>query len=331
MQKKPSNAGAHFEAMFGVRQSEQIISGFKLIPHDKIERGSQPRQSFPQEEIDELANSISALRERGEGIEGTGILQPLLVTEKGSGYRLVAGERRYRASAQAGVKQLPAVIVSADEKGVLLAQIVENLQRRDLPALEEARGLDLLMKEQKLSLREAAHAVGKGKGYVENRINLLKMGADVQEMVSVRTDSLLHARDIDAIGDLKLRAELIRAVLEDSLSRSDLRRRIEDLSTRGTRNGGSSKVAAGEKTPEGRGELSVQTDNGTAESSNGPPADPLESALRPAVAFTREFGRQIKSREVTAEYCQVVADQLQRLRREIDGIERNMKKKLSTR
>lgn len=226
MPKRTSKASSHFDALFGARQGEQLTSGLKLIPRDKIERGEQPRQTFPAQEISELAMSLAELRQRGEGIEGTGFLQPILVTEQADGYRLIAGERRYRASGEAGIELLPAVVVTMSRSNLLLAQLVENLQRRDLPPLEEARGMSSLMKEQKLSLRETARVLGKGKGYVENRLNLLKMGADIQEMVSVQTDTLLHARDIDSVLDPQLRQELIRAVLQDGLSRAELRRRI---------------------------------------------------------------------------------------------------------
>jgi ParB family chromosome partitioning protein len=226
MPKRTSKASSHFSTLFGARQGEQLSSGLKLIPLSKIQQQNQPRQTFPPHEISELAASLNELRQRGEGIEGTGFLQPILVTEHEDGYRIVAGERRFRASAEAGIELLPAVVVSMSSSNVLLAQLVENLQRRDLPPLEEARGMHLLMTKQHLSLRETARVLGKGKGYVENRINLLKMGADVQEMVSVQTDTLLHARDIDAIEDTKLRQELIHEVLQNGLSRADLRHLI---------------------------------------------------------------------------------------------------------
>lgn len=235
------------------------------------------------------------MRERGEGIAGTGILQPLLVTQNDNGYRLIAGERRYRASAQAGVEQLPVIVVAAHENGNLLAQLVENLQRRDLPPLEEARGIAQLMAEQNVSLREVARLLGKGKGYIENRINLLKMGADVQEMVSVQTDTLLHARDIDAVSDPALRAKLIRAVLEDSLSRSALRATI-DKSRKQDQNGADDKPAddkalgqagtdnngtdnKGENTQDAsRAEVSVQTDSTPASVASLPPSSSGEES-----------------------------------------------------
>ena len=294
MPKKPSKAASHFDTLFGVQQGEQLAGGFKLIARDKIERGLQPRRSFPATEISELAASISALHARGEGIEGTGILQPLLAIAKDDGYRLIAGERRYRASEQAGVEQLPVIVMAANDSGILLAQLVENLQRRDLPPLEEAHGIAQLMDEQELSLREAARMLGKGKGYIENRVNLLKMRPDVQEMVSVQTDTLLHARDIEAVLDPALRSSLIRAVLEDGISRTELRRQIEanqqsrqqqdqlgDQQQNNSTDSETGESTGGNTSPTESGsaetELSVRTDSSdsteSSPSSQHPPSD----------------------------------------------------------
>lgn len=375
MPKQSSKAASHFDTLFGVQQGEQLASGFKLISREKIERAAQPRQSFPAAEIGELADSIAVLRERGEGIAGTGILQPLLVTQNETGYRLIAGERRYRASEQAGVEQLPVIVVAAHENGNLLAQLVENLQRRDLPPLEEAQGIAQLMAEQNVSLRETARLLGKGKGYIENRVNLLKMKPDVQEMVSVQTDTLLHARDIEAITDAKLRSALIHAVLEEGISRAELRRRIESgrtennqvdnqqpqpqpdqgeqnkdqksdatqtshsapLSVRtdsdrsdnssadGSSTGGSSAKHDSVTLPRGKDTNkdadNVPQDAGATSDDNTTTSDPLLSALRPAVAFAAEFGRQVQTVKLTCKYRQAVIRELDLLRHEIALIE----------
>ncbi len=175
------------------------------------------------------------MRARGEGIESTGILQPLLVvpTQNSSHdtrYRLVAGERRFRASLEAGLAQVPAFVLPLRDEELLLTQIIENLQRRDLPPLDEARGLEQFMREQKLSIRDVARALGKDKGYIENRLRLLRMGSDLQELVSVRTDTLQHARFIDPVQDTTLRHTLIQAVIEEGISAREVQRRIEQAS-----------------------------------------------------------------------------------------------------
>ena len=348
MPKRTSKADAHFDALFGARQGEQLAGGFKLIPRAQIARGAQPRHSFPAAEISELAASIAQLRERGEGIAGTGLLQPLLVTENGSGYRLIAGERRYRATEEIGLELLPAIVVETDESGILLAQLVENLQRRDLPPLEEARGLDQLMSEQKLSLREAARLLGKDRGYIENRRRLLKMGPDLQEMVSVRTDTLQHARLIHPVAAEGLRRELIAAAM-DGAGEREIRRRIEAHDeAHSTAHGESLREqptdsAAGSDTsldspnsPRGvqvptaaMDALSVRTDSAQASNEYAPnehaqpaaPSDPLFSVLRLAVTGMVEFGQRIQARPLTRHDRQAIEQELELLKGQIARIE----------
>jgi ParB-like chromosome segregation protein Spo0J len=104
--------------------------------------------------------------------------------------------------------------------------LIENVQRAALQPLEEGRALRKLMDEAKLSIREAARWLGKDKSYVENRLRLLNMGPDVHEMLNARPDTIAHARLIDAVTDPDLRADLIRAVVEDGIGEREIRRRI---------------------------------------------------------------------------------------------------------
>lgn len=233
--KKPS-ATTSFNELFAAPEGERNLDGLKLIDYAQIEVTAQARTIFPTNEIEELARSIDSLRSRGEGIEGTGILQPLLVipsadrVEDGatsSRYRLVAGERRFRAAQSLELKHVPAFVLPVRGENVLLTQILENLQRRDLPPLDEARAFEQLAATQKLSVRDIARLLGKDKGYVENRLRLLKMQEDLQNMVSVRTDSLQHARFIDPVENKSLRKSLITAVTADGISVREVERRIE--------------------------------------------------------------------------------------------------------
>lgn len=227
-----NRSSGNLEALLGVRRGESVTSSLRLVSRDRIRPGAQPRRSFPPGEIAELAESIRQLHEAGQGVEGTGLLQPLLVTPEGAEsevgtYRLIAGERRWRACEIAGVERLPVVVTQTPDDALLLLQLVENLQRRDVPPLEEAQGLRQLMDERKLSLRDAAKLLGKGKGYLENRLSLLAMPPDVRELVSVRTDTLLHAREIARLPRVEQRAPLLRAVSNEGLSREEVRRRVE--------------------------------------------------------------------------------------------------------
>lgn len=229
-----AQASGAVDKLFGARQGERVLSGLKLIQHNHIEVKAQPRTSFSETEVAELASSISTLHERGEGIESTGILQPLLVALQDNSsairYRLIAGERRFRASQQAGLTQVPCLVLTVSEKGILPVQLIENLQRQNLAPLDEGRALQQLKDEQNLSVRDIAKSIGKTRGYVTNRLDLLKMGADVQAMVSSREDTLKHAAIINGVQDADLRSELIRAVIEDSASVKTIENRINAAS-----------------------------------------------------------------------------------------------------
>ena len=229
-----AQASGAVDKLFGARQGEQVLSGLKLIQHHHIEVKPQPRTNFSATEVAELASSISTLHESGEGIEGTGILQPLLVTLQDNSrairYRLIAGERRFRASQEAGLTQVPCLVVTIGENGVLPVQLIENLQRQNLAPLDEGRALQQLKDEQNLSIREIAKSLGKTRGYVTNRLDLLKMEADVQSMVSSREDTLKHAALINTVQDADLRSELIRTVIEESASVKAIENRISAAS-----------------------------------------------------------------------------------------------------
>lgn len=252
MPRRPDMNQAH-DKLFPKEVGERDLAGFKLIEHSQIVVKAQPRTVFPSEELTELADNIKALHEREEGIEGTGILQPLMVvlldnddttnndaasthgasthkTSAPSRYRLVAGERRYRASQAAGMLKLPVIVLplqeSTQENAIYLAQIIENLQRRDLPPLDEANALQRLMNDHDISVRETGKLLGKSSSYISDRTALLKMAPDVQAMLSQRTDTIFHAREIDRLEDAQLRSELIEATLE-GLSVFELRQRIK--------------------------------------------------------------------------------------------------------
>jgi ParB/RepB/Spo0J family partition protein len=222
-----SNTDSNFDSLFGIKSGEGFVSGLKTIALNRIVTGAQPRTIFNDEELQELSNSIAALRARGEGVDGTGILQPVLVTREGDNYKLIAGERRLRASKLAGLTELPALEVSSREDTLLAVQLIENLQRAELNPLDEAHALKKLTTEQKLSIRDLATLVGKTRGYVTNRLDLLKMGEDVQAMVAQRQDTLRAAVHINHVDDSDQRAALIQAVLEEGIGEREVKRRIE--------------------------------------------------------------------------------------------------------
>jgi len=196
----------------------------RKIPLDRIESNpDQPRVTFVQETIDELAASI---REHG-------VLQPILVRPLRPGtFQLVAGERRWRASRQAGLDTIPALVEELDDETAMEIAIIENLQREDLSPLDEAAMYDRMIREHGYSIRKLAEKLGKDKGYLENRLRLADAPDEVRELVSVRKDTLSHAYELLKVHDPRKRRRLADQVARGELSLVKLREKIEGRATR---------------------------------------------------------------------------------------------------
>ena len=169
----------------------------------------QPRRSFTAEDAEALAVSI---REDG-------VLQPVIVRpHRAGGYELIAGERRWRAALEAGVPTLPALVREADERESLLLALVENVARKQLSAVEEARAYAVLLDEFALSLGEVARRVGRSKPAVSNRLRLLELPGDLLELVESGELSEGHARAVLAVPDQDGRRRLARRIVAEGLS-----------------------------------------------------------------------------------------------------------------
>ena len=193
--------------------------GVRIVPLDHIEQNpEQPRLAMNQEALDELASSI---REHG-------VLQPILVRPVGPNtYQLIAGERRWRASKQAGLDSIPALIEEIDDDTALEISIIENLQREDISPLDEASMFDRMVSEHGYSIRKLADKLGKDKGYVENRLRLADAPDEVRELVSLRKDTLSHAYELMKVEDPKKRRRLADQVARGELTLIKLRDKIE--------------------------------------------------------------------------------------------------------
>ena len=158
-----------------------------------------------------------------------GILQPVLVRplEATNRYQLVAGERRWRAATAAGLNSIPALIEELDDDTALEIAIIENLQREDLSPLEEAVMYDRMVKEHGYSIRRLAQKLGKDKGYLENRLRLAGAPPEIQELVSVRKDTISHAYELLKVEDPKKRRRLAEQVARGELTLVKLRERVE--------------------------------------------------------------------------------------------------------
>jgi ParB/RepB/Spo0J family partition protein len=198
--------------------------GVRVVHIERIEPNpEQPRMVFEQEALDELAASI---REHG-------VLQPILVRPLGPNtYQIVAGERRWRASRQAGLATIPALIEDIDDDTALEIAIIENLQREDLTPLDEAAMFDRMIHQHGYSIRKLADKLGKDKGYLENRLRLADAPAEIRELVSLRKDSLSHAYELMKVEDPKKRRRLAAQVARGELTLIKLRDKIEGRRSR---------------------------------------------------------------------------------------------------
>ena len=169
-----------------------------------------------------------ALHELAASIREHGVLQPILVRPLGANrYQLVAGERRWRASREAGLETIPALVEELDDETALEISIIENLQREDLSPLEEATMYDRMIRDHGYSIRKLADKLGKDKGYVENRLRLADAPEEIRDLVSVRKDTLSHAYELLKVTDEKKRRRLAARVASGELSLVKLRERIE--------------------------------------------------------------------------------------------------------
>jgi ParB family chromosome partitioning protein len=198
--------------------------GVRVIPVDNIESNpNQPRTIFDAAALTELAASV---REHG-------VLQPILVRPLGQNrYQLVAGERRWRASKEAGLTTIPALVEELDDDTALEIAIIENLQREDLSPLEEATMYDRMVREHGYSIRKLAEKLGKDKGYLENRLRLADAPDEIRELVSLRKDTLSHAYELMKVPDERKRRRLAARVASGELSLVKLREKIEGRTRR---------------------------------------------------------------------------------------------------
>jgi ParB family chromosome partitioning protein len=180
-----------------------------LVPLSAIQPNPmQPRQTFPDDGIEELAASI---RQKG-------ILQPLLVRRANGGFQLIAGERRLRAAQRLGLDQVPVTVRAASDAEMLEVALIENIQREDLNPLEEARAYRRLVDEFQMTQEEIAARVGKDRSTVANTLRLLQLPAEVQTEIECGRLSAGHARALITAGSDEARVRLAREVVTRRLT-----------------------------------------------------------------------------------------------------------------
>ena len=179
----------------------------------------QPRRTFDEAKIDELAASI----------RNQGIIQPLVVRRKGDGYELIAGERRWRAAMRAGLAQVPIVVRDASDHEALQLALVENLQREDLNPIEEANGYRRLLEEFQWSQEEMAEKVGKSRPAIANSMRLLSLPTEVQQEVSSGNLPAGQARALLGLHSEPLILSAYREVLAKGLSTRETEKLVRHL------------------------------------------------------------------------------------------------------
>lgn len=207
--KEKRGLGIGLDALFGSDlQTEQ--EEIRTLPLSQVEpRQDQPRDSFDEERLQDLAASIAR----------HGLIQPVIVRRlEGGYYQIIAGERRWRAARMAGLHEIPVRVLQADDRSVSELALVENLQREDLNPMEEARGYQKLIGDYGLTQEEAAAGVGKSRSTVTNALRLLNLCGPVAAMVENGELSAGHARALLALEDPALQEKAAQQVLQKALS-----------------------------------------------------------------------------------------------------------------
>ena len=202
--------GRGLNALLGDPELPAQGEGSVTLPISQVEPGlNQPRKRFEQGALDDLTQSIQV----------HGIIQPLTVRRLSSGYyQIIAGERRWRAAKAAGLQEVPAVIIEADDRKVMELGLIENLQREDLNPAEEARGYRSLMEDYGLIQEQVAQQMGKSRPAITNTLRLLALPDEVMTLVEEGSLSAGHARAILGAPTAALQQEAARQVVEGQLS-----------------------------------------------------------------------------------------------------------------
>lgn len=193
-----------------IPEVEEDITNIEKIDIDLIEaRSDQPRKNF--ENIEELAESIKEY----------GLLNPIVLSKNNGKYEIIAGERRYRASVYAGLKKIDAIVRNFDQKDIDILSLVENIQREDLSALEEAEAYKKLIDDFSMTQEEISKSMGKSRSYIANTIRLLKLNKDEREALTDRKISASQARTLLSIKDEEERKKVLDGFINRKLNVRD--------------------------------------------------------------------------------------------------------------
>lgn len=186
--------------------------------HDIMPNANQPRKTFSEDKIEELAKSIKE----------HGIIQPIVVRRKDNSYEIVAGERRWRAARKADLVQVPCLIRDLSDEQNMLIAIIENMQREDLNPVEEAEGLNQMIETFGMTQEQISKSVGKSRPYIANALRLLKLPDYIKEEMSEGRISAAHGRTLITVEDENLRRALCQRIIKEGLSVRETERLVSE-------------------------------------------------------------------------------------------------------
>lgn len=223
--KESSRLGRGLDSLFGQENVTKILDDIEnnnegqeqlMLPVDQIRPNPyQPRKVFDKD----------ALQELSESIQQHGVFTPILVKKSISGYELVTGERRLRASKMAGLDTIPAILVDFDDQQMMEIALLENVQREDLNIIEEAKAYDQLIKRLNYTQEQLAHRIGKSREHITNTLRLLKLPEDVQNYVVAKQLSMGHVRALLGLKD----EDMMRKVARQAIAQGMSVRKVEQL------------------------------------------------------------------------------------------------------
>lgn len=205
---------------------------------DVLPDKKQPRQNFDDERIEELAASIKA----------KGVIQPILVRRDGEKFRIIAGERRWRAAGRAGLKTVPALVREVSERQAFELALIENIQRADLNPVEEAEAFRRLIEEHQLTQEACAERLGKDRSVIANALRLLRLPEEVKSALAAGSLAMGHARALLGLGDDEAIKKASAQVIERGLSVRETEKLVRKAKG-GTKPNGKADAKEGEEPP----------------------------------------------------------------------------------
>ncbi|MDW0116475.1 nucleoid occlusion protein [Sporosarcina thermotolerans] len=214
-----------FSRFFGSVEKEPEIQQIENTPSEKVEQVKidlikpnkyQPRTIFSEEKIEELARTIHT----------HGVIQPIVIRKSNDGYEIIAGERRYRAMKKLGWEEVPAIIRNLDDRETASIALIENLQREELTAIEEAYAYEKLLELHSLTQEALAQRLGKGQSTIANKLRLLKLPKEIKDKILTKELSERHARALISVKDADLQHKLFNEAIDEQLNVKQLEERI---------------------------------------------------------------------------------------------------------